>query len=260
MFPVLELGPWQVSTYQVTATLAVVMAGMWTFHRLLRREYPLDLIIRGMFWTILIAFAGVYLATYLINVQRVAHNGILARPEGISIVWGLISGLGAAVVFCRRHHISPGWALDMAAPPTFLGLAIGRLGCASVGCCYGRPASSWMSVYLPDDHGFWLTRYPTQLMAFAADLLIVFILLAVERYGMGQRRKMGGWAFDGFLALLGLFLYSLKRFGLAFLRQSGGFPMIGSLSWMHISALIGMAGASLLILWNFYRNKEKRML
>jgi phosphatidylglycerol:prolipoprotein diacylglycerol transferase len=257
MLPVLEFGPWQVSTYQIIAVIVLTTCGTWAFNRLLRIERPPGLIMRGTFLAILSGFAGAFLITYFINTNRVARDGFLARPEGVSMIWGLIIGLGMVAAYCRWHRISLGRALDMAAPPVALGLAIGRLGCAAAGCCYGRPTSSWLGVYLPDDNGFWATRYPTQLMAFAANLVIFFILLAVERYGMRRGGEKHGWPFDGFLALLGLFLYSLKRFGLSFLRQSGIFPLIGPFSWMHVSALIGLTVTALLILWNLYRRRGR---
>lgn len=257
MLPTLEFGPWQVSTYQVTATLALIIAGMWAFHRLLRLDHPPGLIILGVFLVILSGFAGTLLITYLINVLRIARSGILMRPEGRSIIWALVTGLGVAAVYCRWQRISLGRALDMAAPPIALGLAIGRLGCAAAGCCYGRPTDSWLGVYLPDENGLWTMRYPTQLMAAAANLLIFLILLTVERYGIRRVGEKRGWPCNGFLTLLGLFLYSLKRFGLAFLRQSGAFPIIGPFSWMHVNALIGMAVTAMLILWNLRRTRKE---
>jgi len=257
MLPILELGPWQVSTYQVTASLALIIGGMWAFHRLLRLDHPPGLIMRGLFLALLGGFAGTYLMTYLINILRIARSGLLVRPEGMSIIWGLVSTIGMAAVYCWRHRISLGRALDMAAPPTALGLAIGRLGCAAAGCCYGRPTDSWLGMYLPDEIGVWMMRYPTQLMCAAANLFIFFILLTVERYGIRRAGKKSGWPFDGFLVLLFIGLYSLKRFGMAFLRQSGAFPILGSLSWMHVNALIGLVAATMLILWNLYRKRRR---
>jgi phosphatidylglycerol:prolipoprotein diacylglycerol transferase len=147
----------------------------------------------------------------------------------------------------------------MAALPLPLGQAIGRLGCFAAGCCYGRPTDSWLGMYLPDhDHdGIWMVRYPTQLMSATANLLIFFIVLAVERYGIRRAGKSCGWPFDGFLTLLYIALFSLKRFAMAFLRQSGAIPMVGSLSWMHVNALVGLVAASALIFWNLYQGKKE---
>ncbi|HEY65432.1 MAG TPA: hypothetical protein G4O02_12775 [Caldilineae bacterium] len=235
------------------ATLALTFCGTWTFRRLLALDSPPSVVILGMFLVILSGFSGAFLMTYLINAVRLARSGLLARLEGVSIVWALVSGIGVAAVYCRWQRISLGRALDMAAPPAALGLAIGRLGCFAAGCCYGRPTDSWLGMYLPDENGVWMTRYPTQLMAFVANLFIFLALLAVEQYGAQRAGAKRGWPFDGFLVLLGLFLYSLKRFGLAFLRQAGAFPMVGPLSWMHVSALMGMGATATVMLWHLHR-------
>ena len=258
MLPILELGPWQVSTYQVTVTLALTIGGMWAFHHLLSLNHPPGLIIRGLFLALLGGFAGTYLITYLINVRRIARSGLLVRPEGMSIIWGLVSVIGVAAVYCWKHRISIGRALDMAAPPTALGLAIGRLGCAAAGCCYGRPTDSWLGVYLPDENGVWMMRYPTQLMCAAANLFIFFVLLTVERYGIRRVGEDRSWPFNGFLALLYIALYSLKRFGMGFLRQSGAFPMLGPFSWMHVNALAGLVAAAALIFGNLYQKRKEK--
>ncbi|RLC74764.1 MAG: hypothetical protein DRJ03_22975 [Chloroflexi bacterium] len=260
MLPTLEFGPWQVGTYQITSILALTLCGTWTFRRLLSLGHPPGVIVRGLFLTIVGGFAATYLVTYLINTLRTAHSGFWARPEGLSIIWALVSGIGVAAIYCQKQGISLSRALDMAVLPTVLGLAIGRLGCTAAGCCYGRPTDSWLGVYLPDDNGLWAMRYPTQLMAAAANLTIFFILRAIERHGVRRVGKERGWPYNGFLTSLGLFLYSLKRFALAFLRQAGTFSMIGPFSWMHVNALIGITVTATLILWNLHRARRKEVI
>jgi phosphatidylglycerol:prolipoprotein diacylglycerol transferase len=256
MLPILELGPWQVSTYQVAVSAGLLIGGMWAFHRLFGLGYPPGIIIRGFMLAILSGFAGTYGITYLISVTRVARSGRLAQPEGISIIWAMAGAVAVTTVYCRRYRISLGRALDMAALPLPLGQAIGRLGCFAAGCCYGIPTASWLGMYLPDQYGIWMVRYPTQLMSAAADLLIFFIVLAAERYGIRRAGKNRGWPFDGFLVLLYIALFSLKRFAMAFLRQSGAIPMVGPLSWMHVNALVGLVAATALIFWNLYQGKR----
>ena len=261
MLPILELGPWQVSTYQVTVTLALTIGGMWAFHHLLSLNHPPGLIIRGLFLALLGGFAGTYLITYLINVRRIARSGLLVRPEGMSIIWGLVSVIGVATVYCWRHRISSGRALDLVAPPTALGFAIGRLGCFAAGCCYGRPTDSWLGMYLPDENGVWMMRYPTQLMSAATDLLIFVGLVAVERYGKrqlnrrgdGARRSHQGWPFDGFIFLLYADLYCLKRFGVEFLRGDALPPLMGPFNLVQIVCLAVFLIATVVIAWNLVR-------
>jgi phosphatidylglycerol:prolipoprotein diacylglycerol transferase len=269
MLPFLELGPWRISTYYLIDVPVLTFAGTWAFYRLLRLNRPAGVVALGLFLTIVGGFAGTALTTYLVNWQRVASSGLLARRETLSISRAVICGIAVAAVYCWRHKVSLGRALDLVALPVLLGLAIARLGCFAAGCCYGRPTDSWLGVYLPDVNGMWAVRYPTQLMCAAVNLLIFLTLVAVERYGVrrlalastsltgGLAGGDKGWPFDGFLALLGIALYSLKRFAIAFLREGGVVPILGPLSLMHLEALAGLTIATALTFINLYRkNKE----
>jgi len=240
LLPTLVIGPWQVSTYQVTAGTALVLGGMWTFHRLIKQNLPPRLVLRGVVFMGVGGILGAYGMRNLINTSRAVRGGPLFRPEGLSITWGLASAAAAAVVYCRWKRLSLGKVLDAAALPLALALAIGRVGCFATGCCYGRPTESWLGLYLPDSRGMWTVRYPTQLMALGANLLIFAALIALERRWAQEPTGTRGLPFDGLTALLFFGLYSIKRFVLAYARQAGAFPMVGPFSWMHVSALIGL--------------------
>jgi len=248
MLPTLSLGPWQIDTYALVVTLAVMIGAIYAFERLLCLDYPPIVIAGGL---ILMSLGGVgltLLANEIINQQRLAHSGFLALQESRDIFWTLVGGGIVALLYIRHYKASVGQVLDLGAPALPLSQGIARLGCAAAGCCYGRPTDSWLGIYLPDDGGLWAVRYPTQLLAAAANLSIFIVLLAVERSG---RRP-----FDGFLALLYILLFSLKRFILAYLRQEGAVPLLGPLSWMHLNALLAGSAALALMIWNLYRRKK----
>lgn len=166
----------------------------------------------------------------------------------------MVGGFGTAIVYCWRHRIPLGRAMDLGTLPVPLGLTIGRLGCAAAGCCYGNLTDSWLGAYLPDHNGIWASRYPTQLMSAAVNLLIFLTLLAVERYGQRRlgSREGHGWPFDGFLALLFISLYCLKRLLIGFLRASA-VPVLGPLGAMQVYALAGLVISTVLIVWNLDR-------
>ncbi|MBM3134276.1 MAG: prolipoprotein diacylglyceryl transferase [Chloroflexi bacterium] len=257
MLPTFELGPWQIGTYGLLISLALIISGMWSLHRLLRLDYPPAIIVRGFSLAVLGGFAA-FQIPYLINYWLIARYGLLARLEGQNLIWAIGGAIGVAVIHCWMSRTPLGRSLDLAVLPVPLGLAIGRLGCFAAGCCYGRPTDSWLGMYLPDEHGVWMERYPTQLLSSAVNLLIFFTLLAVERYGMQRMGARHGWPFDGFLALLFLDLFSLKRFGMAFLRQSGATPLLGPFSWMHLNALAGLVVATALIFWNLSQTRRMK--
>jgi phosphatidylglycerol:prolipoprotein diacylglycerol transferase len=253
----LQVGEWHVATYWVAVALAVTMGGSYAFHRLLRLDHPPRLIMQGMLLTVLGGFIGAGVITYLINTWLIARSGIFAHLEGMSIAWGIIGGAAVAAVYCRWHGASLGRALDLGVVPIPLGQAIGRLGCLAAGCCCGRATDSWLGMVLPDDNGVWMVRYPTQLMSAAANLVIFFILLAVDRYAVRRVGPHRSWPFNGFLALLYLVLFCLKRLAISTLRVAGSAEVVGPFSFMELSALGGLLVAGALLLWNLQRTTRE---
>jgi phosphatidylglycerol:prolipoprotein diacylglycerol transferase len=274
MLPIFNLGPWQVSTYTAVNALAILVAGMVAFHRLVRGlDQPPQVVVRGATLIILAGLLGRYLVRAVLVVQDLVRGGDLHWAGGNSFVGALAGGSLAWLLYCRRHHIPLGQAFDLGlAAPLPLGQAIGRLGCLAAGCCFGKPTDSWLGVYLPDHAGLWAMRYPTQLLAAAANLLIFFTLLAMERYrrrrspphpnplpqgerGLsplpwGRGRGRGKTPpFDSFLFLLYLGLYCLKRFVLEFLRGDA-LPVLGPVSWVHLYTVAIMVVVTALIASN----------
>lgn len=253
MFPTISLGSWHIRTYGALAGLALFVASMYGFHRLLRLGLSAGGIIRGGMLTILGGLAGAFLVAYLPGLPHLIRTGTLERTENLRITWGLVGGISVAAIHCRKHKIPLGRAFDLGGLACPLGQAIARLGCFAAGCCAGKATTSWLGMYLPDIHGTWMVRYPTQLMSAAANLLIFITLLAVERYGKRRQDKRGSqsWPFDGFIFLLYVELFSLKRLVVAFLREDA-VPLLGPLNWIHLHAVISLILATALILWNLY--------
>ena len=58
---------------------------------------------------------------------------------GMVYYGGFIGALGAVAWWCRTHQTPFLRIADILAPAVPMGLAFGRLGCLSAGCCFGRP-------------------------------------------------------------------------------------------------------------------------
>ncbi|MBU0491251.1 MAG: prolipoprotein diacylglyceryl transferase [Chloroflexi bacterium] len=259
MLPALHIGPWEIHTYATMIGLAVIVVGLYAFHRLRQLDLPPGVIMRGGAPIFLGGLLGGLLGYYIPRLPSLVLTGTLGEGEGFSIVWGVVGAIVVAVIACRHYQVSPGRAFDLGVVPCPLGQAIARLGCLAAGCCGGLVTDSWLGVYMPDATGLWAVRYPTQLMHSAANLLIFFVLLAVERYGLRRADKPAGsriWPFDGFLFLLFIALYFLQRFLIAFFRTDPPLTL-GPLSVMHLQALVGMAVAGMLIGWNLYRSSAR---
>jgi phosphatidylglycerol:prolipoprotein diacylglycerol transferase len=128
---------------------------------------------------------------------------------------GLLGGLLVAGWYVW-HYKLPGWATaDVMAPGVVVGQAIGRLGCFSAGCCFGKPASvpwavTFTDVYAARQVGTPMDTalHPTQLYESLACLLILFFLL-----WLAPRKT-----FQGQVVLAYTVLYSCFRFAVEYVR------------------------------------------
>jgi phosphatidylglycerol:prolipoprotein diacylglycerol transferase len=290
MMPMLVLGPFAVSTYTLLRVAGVAVFVMGLVLRLRRGCWPVtgwDLLLAvpflqlGLLLGASLEVALPFLADYL-------FRGISLPPGwwgGQRALGALAGGALAGYLICRARRLPVGRCFDLFAVPLPLGIAVARVGCLLQGCCYGREATTWPALVLPDVHGLWASRYPTQLASILANLLIFAVLVVVERYGKGQapsplpggrgqgrgmsapapsppphprehssllgeRQGEGGsWPFDGFLFLLFVVLHYGQRFVFEFWRVDSP-PLVGLLSWTHLYCIVGVGLAA----WGIARN------
>ncbi len=183
---------------------------------------------------------------------------------------GLIAAVIASVVVMRIYKL-PWWrTADAFAPGIVIGQAIGRLGCFSAGCCWGKPTSAWYGVHFTDkgheitgvptivshlndpiQQNVWAERlanlggllapihlHPTQLYEAGATLLIFVVLLFMHR-----RRR-----FDGQVILAYAMLYSVARFIIEYWRDDPR-GEIFDLSTSQFIAVVMFVGALAVFLY-----------
>src|SRR6478672_4410669 len=116
---------------------------------------------------------------------------------------GLILALITAAVYMRHAHLPPLLTSDVFAPGLAIGHAIGRLGCFSAGCCWGKPTNAWWGVTFnnPIAHELVGTPLghalePTQLFEAAVEFAN-FILLT----WLFTRKRFDGQIFAAYLVL-----------------------------------------------------------
>ena len=204
MLPQLTIGHWHVATYVVAVGLAIFCGGALTLHRLARLPTPPERFAGIIALCVAAGLGGALLINGIPTTVIWLRSGVWTWNPGISVIGAVLAGGAAFALSCRLAAIPLGEALDLVVPGVVLGQAIGRLGCLAAGCCYGEETDSWLGVYLPDSHGEWANRYPTQLMSIGADLLILGILLVAERRWTRRRPEM--------LAALYFTLFAVKRF------------------------------------------------
>lgn len=170
-------------------------------------------------------------------------------------------GLIGAVVtgyFLMRHYKLPWWkTADACAPGIALGNVLGRLGCFSAGCCWGKPTTEpWGVRFTELAHEITgvptgTPLHPTQLYESLSMLVVFFFLLWLHP----QRR------FSGQVILAYALLYSAIRFVIEFFRDDPRGDILGltTLTGLSTSQLIGIVVgvAALIVMIRRWRNAEQ---
>lgn len=128
---------------------------------------------------------------------------------------GFLGSLIASFYLAHQYKI-PWWTLaDICAPGIALGQFIGRLGCFSAGCCWGKPTSSWIGVQftqraheltgVPVD----VHLHPIQLYESTIMCMVMLTLLYILKV-----RKFRGQVILSYLAI-----YAVARFIIEFFRD-----------------------------------------
>ncbi len=189
---------------------------------------------------------------------------------------GFIGALIASVIAMRYYKL-PWWrTADAFAPGIAIGQAIGRIGCFTAGCCWGKPTTAFCGVHFtekghevtrvpiivnhlmdPIQQNVWAEKlgglnaalylHPTQLYEAAATFLIFIILLVMFR-----RRR-----FQGQIILSYMLLYAVARFIIEFYRDDPRGEIFG-LSTSQFIAVLLFIGSILGFIWRI-RGAEYRI-
>ena len=185
---------------------------------------------------------------------RAAPAAIVRIWEGGLMFYGSIIVAGLVLVaYCVRARLRMLPLLDLFAVVVPVGQAFGRVGCFLNGCCYGRPADTWLSVRYPAHSPAWweqvgagligrgapetLPILPSQLIEAAANLVLFAALFVWARKKPREGAVAGAY----------LIAYAVIRFCTETLRSDPRM-MVGPLT---ISQFLGLgvfaAGAALLL-------------
>ena len=212
------LGPFTLHTYGVLLAVAF-LAGLWVASRQARRSgLEASKITDMAVWVLIAGLVGA--KALLVGVEwsyfsRNPKDVFSIFQSGGVFYGGLIGGILVAALLVRRYRL-PGWATaDVLAPGVAIGQAIGRLGCFSAGCCWGRAtgvpwAVTFTDVYAARQVGTPIDTalHPSQLYeSFVVFLVFLFLLW------LAPRKR-----FHGAVTLAYVALYSVARFVLEFWR------------------------------------------
>ncbi len=247
------IGPFEVSTYVLTYAVAILVGGMVALWRLGGLGLPRRKTLPALAASIVVGMLGSVTLWWLMSLLSI----VLGRPEwfakgGSTILGVLLFGLPATVLSFRVAGLPVAPSVDKIFSTLPLGQAIGRIGCLLAGCCAGRPTASWIALNLPEGHQHWCPRYPAQLIASAADLVIFVALLLIDR-SFGTGRKAGGAGLNpGELTAAYFLLYGTKRFAMEFIRLNQN--VLGPFTWAQLIAASVVAAA---VAWIFLRRRRQ---
>jgi phosphatidylglycerol:prolipoprotein diacylglycerol transferase len=190
MYPILlEIGKIKIYTYGVFIALAFIIAAEYAARvsRELKFEpyYILDIII----WMLIGGILGTRIAYILMNIKDYIQDPvkILKIWEG-GLAWygGIVLSIILGYIWSKKNKMSFLKVADVVSLAVILGLSIGRWGCFSAGCCYGKPTEFALGVIFKNPLSLSITGikiHPTQIYE-ALGMFFAFVFV---------RGMMIGW-------------------------------------------------------------------
>lgn len=225
MHPIfLQYGSFEIRWYGIMIGLAFLV-GTWVGVKEAKRKgYDPELIYDLLFYVMIAGILGARL--YYVVASNPSY--FIEHPSQILAIWrgglslhgGLIGGLLAGIVFCKKRGLSFFRFSDLLTPSIILGQAVGRGACTLNGCSFGKPSDlPWAITFTNPQaqapHN--IPLHPTQFYEMGTDLLIFLVLWTL-------RKRM---RFEGQLFLVWAITYAVARFILEFFR--GDSLLIGRL-------------------------------
>src|SRR5438477_674497 len=259
MYPILfRVWNFPVNTYGVFLALAFLGAIFVTVKLGVRDGLPREKLYDLCLWLLLSSLAGSKLLMLFTEPEyrqnpRLLFSLDFLRSGGV-FYGGLLGAMITGYILMKRWKL-PWWkTADACAPGIALGNVLGRQGCFSAGCCWGKPTSlPWGVRFTELGHEvtgvpIGVKLHPTQLYESSAMLIVFFFLLCLHR-----RRK-----FSGQVILAYAIIYATVRFLIEFVRDDPRGDILGltTLTGLSTSQMIGIVvggGALILMLVRWRR-------
>lgn len=241
-----SIGPLTVHGYGLMIGIGVLCCIFTGMKRAKKNGLSEDAVIDIAIWGLLAGFLGAKLLYVIVEWKRFLADPLsVLGSEGFVVYGGIIAGVLAAIIYCKRKKLVFLEYFDLCSASIALAQGFGRIGCFLAGCCYGRETTSSLGVVFPEGSlaPAGVKVLPTQLFSSAGDFGIMFVLL----WHYHHRKKVGD---TGFLYML---LYGIGRFGIEFLRNDNR-GEVGIFSTSQFISLFIIAAAILLFFW---RNRNE---
>ena len=231
------VGDFPIRAYGLILSLSIILAtgvayflakqdGRWHNHIVDIGIYSgIDGIVGARLWDVFF-FDWAYYSHHLSEIFYVWQGGM-------AIQGGIVFGVGAGIIYAKRHKIDILALADIVAPAIILGQAIGR--CANLlnGDAFGAPTGGNFGIIYPETTLAYHTYgaqplWPAEVWEGQIDFVIFALLLIFRAFPHAK-----GQAFS-----LYIMLYSLARFGLEFLRGDYATPVFLSFTSAQTTSLV----------------------
>ncbi|MFH2013155.1 MAG: prolipoprotein diacylglyceryl transferase [Pseudomonadota bacterium] len=254
MYPVLfHIGNFKIHTYGFFIALGFLVGIVLALREARRVGEEPENILDLAFYGIIAAIVGSRLLYIILN-----HRYYIENPMEIVKIWngglvyygGFLLALIVGIWYIRKKDLPLWKTVDILAPSVAIGEAIGRLGCFSAGCCYGKETVLPWAVTFSNPESLarlGIPLHPTQLYSSVNALFIFLILTVVKRF-----KK-----FDGLLIWLYVLLYSITRSIIEIFRGDvRGFIFGKILSTSQFIGIILVIISVLMLIYLWRRNKS----
>jgi phosphatidylglycerol:prolipoprotein diacylglycerol transferase len=233
MFPFIHIGDLEISTWRIVVLAGIITCWVLSLIRSKKLGYSSQAVFLWLLFSLPVGTLGGHL-----------FNKIIPSLMGVESASQLLSGLTVtgSIIFCVLFSliyiryvikVPPLPLLDAVAFTFPLSILIGRIGCLTAGCCYGRPApvsvkNSVLSLftlpagsYAPPSHAWEAYQsLPKGSVVWDLPLLLmlnVFFVLAITEI---MYRNAGKWRlYPGTVFAATCCLYTAGRFPIEFLRM-----------------------------------------
>src|SRR5882672_5982492 len=252
MYPeIFRIGNFPINTYGVFLALAFLGAIMVTVRLGARDGLPRERIYDLCLWMLLSSLVGSKLLMLLTEPEYRDHPSHLIsldflRSGGV-FYGGLLGAVLCGYLLMRRYQL-PWWkTADACAPGIALGNVLGRQGCFSAGCCWGKPTNLPWGVKFTE-LGHEITGVPTGVRLHPTQLYESFAMLIVFVFLIWLHRRR---RFSGQVILAYALLYASIRFAIEFLRDDPRGDLFGltTLTGLSTSQMIGVVVGVGSLIW-----------
>lgn len=246
----ITIGPITIYGYGLMIAIGIAAAYIVAEYRAKRLNLDHERIFGLTIWSVIGGILGskvLYVATQL---REVLLNPVilLNLSAGFVIYGGIIGGVFAGFLYCKKINLNFLQYLDLVLPSVALAQGFGRIGCFLAGCCYGTETLSSFGIVFHQSHFApnGIRLIPTQLISSGLDFLNFFVLIV-----FAKSKKA-----DGQVAGLYLILYSMGRFILEFFRGDLIRGNVGSISTSQFISIFMFAVGCFIFLSKANRAKN----